>query len=74
MQTVYQNPYDERPVGGGSGNHTAATNTMSSFNSHEDRPIGGSKTGAYDLDSIPLEEMEVEDNYNEVELATLDHQ
>lgn len=66
MQTVYQNPHDERPVGGG------ASKTMSSFNSYDDRPIGGNQSGMYDLSAIGIDEFEVEDNYSEVELATMD--
>jgi hypothetical protein len=41
-----------------------------SFQSYDDRPIGGS--GQYDLTSIPYDEIEVMDNYSEVELASPD--
>lgn len=46
--------------------------TMSSFSSADDRPIRGSSTGSYDLSVIPLDEIEVEENFSEVELATMD--
>lgn len=45
---------------------------MSSFNSYDDRPIKGNSLGVYDLDSLPFDEIEVEDNLDEVELATMD--
>lgn len=43
-----------------------------SFNSYDDRPIGGNSTGHYDLSEIPLDEIEYEDDFEEVELATMD--
>jgi len=42
----------------------------SSFQSYDDRPIGGS--GQYDLTSIPYDDIEWQDNYSEVELASPD--
>ena len=44
----------------------------STMNSYDDRPIKGNSSGVYDLDSIPFDEFEVEDNLEEVELATMD--
>ena len=61
QQTVFQNP-DNRPIGGGAAR----------FDAHDERPINANSTGQYDLTSIPLDEIEVEDNYNEVEVATMD--
>jgi len=40
------------------------------YQNYEDRPINA--TGKYDLGSIPLDEIEVYDNYSEVELASMD--
>jgi len=40
-------------------------------NASEDRPINA--TGQYDLSVIPLDEIEVYDNYSELEMASLDN-
>ena len=63
-QTVFRNPADERPIGG-SGNNFYST-------AYDERPINANATGEYDLSAIPLDEIELQDNYSEVEVATLD--
>ena len=62
---VAADPNDERPIGGtGAANyHPAATN-------YDDRPINA--TGMYDLSAVPVDEIDLEDNYSEVELASKD--
>ena len=64
---VLQNQADERPIGG-SGAAAAQNNFYST--AYDERPINAS--GAYDLSSVPLDEIDIEDNYSEVEVATLD--
>ena len=72
---MYQNP-DDRPIGGSgarAGGAGAAANNFfatSSSTEYDERPINA--TGQYDLSSIPLDEIEVQENYSEVEVATLD--
>ena len=62
---VAADPNDERPIGGtgAARYHPAATN-------YDDRPINA--TGMYDLSAIPVDEIDLEDNYSEVELASKD--
>ena len=64
---VLQNQADERPIGG-SGAAAAQNNFYST--AYDERPINAS--GAYDLSSVPLDEIDIEDNYSEVEVATMD--
>ena len=64
---VNANPNDDRPIAATAAaqyNH-AATNL-----SYDDRPINA--TGMYDLSAIPADEIELEDNYSEIELASRD--
>ena len=61
QQTVYQNPHDDMPVGGGG---------SGDIKFGQDRPINAS--GQYDLSSCYLDELEFEDNLTEVEKATAD--
>lgn len=61
--TASSNPYDEVPVGG----------TGQSFyraNTYDERPINA--TGEYDLSQLPLDDIEIQENYSEVEMATFD--
>ena len=55
---------DDRPIGGTGGRGEQKIGNMQ-FNSHEDRPINA--TGQYDLSAIPLDEIEFDTNYSEVE-------
>ena len=66
---MFQNP-DDRPIGGSGGRVGAADPyaTSNSYQAYDERPINAS--GQYDLTQIPLDEIEFDDNYSEVELAT----
>ena len=67
-QTVVRaNPNDERPIGGSG---AAQYNPADTHLSYDDRPINA--TGMYDLSAIPADEIELEDNYSEIELASRD--
>ena len=41
-------------------------------NDADERPINANSSGTYDLSAIPLDEIELQDNYSEIELATAD--
>ena len=58
-------PNDDRPIGG-----AGARGTASGAFWDEDRPLNGS--GQYDLSQIPDDEIEFQDNFSEVEVATMD--
>lgn len=47
--------------------------TVYAANPNDDRPIGGSSTGAYDFSQIPFDDdIDFETNLDEVALATFD--
>ena len=62
---VRANPNDERPIGG-----TGAAQYHPAATSYDDRPINA--TGMYDLSAVPVDEIDLEDNYSEIELASKD--
>ena len=62
---VAADPNDERPIGG-----TGAAHYYPAATNYDDRPINA--TGMYDLSAVPVDEIDLEDNYSEIELASKD--